>query len=349
MDYRQLGSSGLTVPALSFGTATFAGGTGDGSWGDTQVDEAGRLVDIALDAGVNFFDTADVYSDGRAEEVLGKALAGRRDRALIGTKATFRNAATDVNDVGSSRFHLIRSLEGSLRRLGTDHVDVYYLHGFDAMTPQEEVLSTLDEFVRSGKVRYIGCSNFSGWQLMKSLSVSERYGWTRHIAHQAHYSLAAREFEWELMPLAIDQKVGTVVWSPLSQGRLTGKIRRGQSAPIDSRLRVGSETEQSGDQETLFRTVDVLDQLAEETDKTLAQVALNWVLQRPTVSSVIFGARNEKQLRENFGAVGWSLSADQIARLDAASATTPIYPYWHQRAFTERNPFPTSVKARFDE
>ena len=349
MEYRQLGNSGLKVPVLSFGTATFSGGTGEGSWGDTQVDEASRLVDIALDAGVNFFDTADVYSDGRAEEVLGKALVGRRDEVLIGTKATFRNAATDVNDVGSSRFHLVRSLEGSLRRLGTDHVDVYYLHGFDAMTPQEEVLSTLDEFVRSGKVRYIGCSNFSGWQLMKSLSVSERYGWTRHIAHQAHYSLAAREFEWELMPLAIDQKVGTVVWSPLSQGRLTGKIRRGQSAPIDSRLRVGSETEQSGDEETLFRTVDVLDQLAEETDKTLAQVALNWVLQRPTVSSVIFGARNEKQLRENFGAVGWSLSADQIARLDAASATTPIYPYWHQRGFTERNPFPTSVKARFDE
>lgn len=170
------------MPALSFGTATFSGGTGEGSWGDTQVDEASKLVDIALDASVNFFDTADIYSDGRAEEVLGKALAGLRDQVLIGTKATFRNAATDVNDVGSSRFHLIRSLEGSLRRLGTDHVDVYYLHGFDAITPQEEVLSTLDEFVRSGKVRYIGCSNFSGWQLMKSLSVSERYGWTRPAA-----------------------------------------------------------------------------------------------------------------------------------------------------------------------
>jgi aryl-alcohol dehydrogenase-like predicted oxidoreductase len=349
MEYRQLGNSGLKVPVLSFGTATFSGGTGEGSWGDTQVEEATRLVDIALEAGVNFFDTADVYSSGRSEEVLGKAIAGRRDQVLIGTKATFRGDATDANDVGSSRHHLVRSLEGSLRRLGTDHVDVYYLHGFDALTPQEEVLSTLDEFVRSGKIRYIGCSNFSGWQLMKSLSVSERYGWTRHIAHQAYYSLAAREFEWELMPLAIDQKLGTVVWSPLSQGRLTGKIRRGQPVPADSRLTVGSETEQSGDVETLYRTVDVLDQLAEETGKTIAQVALNWVLQRPTVSSIIFGARNEQQLRENFGAVGWNLSADQVARLDAASAVTPIYPYWHQRSFTERNPFPTQVKARFDQ
>ncbi|MCU1549496.1 MAG: aldo/keto reductase [Glaciihabitans sp.] len=346
MEYRQLGNSGLKVPVLSFGTATFSGGTGEGSWGNTQVEEASRLIDIALEAGVNFFDTADVYSNGRSEEVLGQALAGRRDKVLIGTKATFRSEGTDVNDVGSSRFHLIRALEGSLRRLETDHVDVYYLHGFDAVTPQEEVLSTLDEFVRSGKVRYIGCSNFSGWQLMKSLSVSERYGWSRHIAHQAYYSLAAREFEWELMPLGLDQKVGTVVWSPLSQGRLTGKIRRGKPVPGDSRLRVGSETDQSGDEETLFRTVDVLDELAEETGKTIPQVALNWVLQRPTVSSIIFGARNEEQLRENFGAVGWDLTTEQVARLDAASATTPNYPYWHQRSFTERNPFPTAVRAR---
>lgn len=349
MEYRQLGNSGLRVPVLSFGTATFAGGTGEGAWGDTQVEGAKRLVDISLDAGVNFFDSADIYSDGRAEEVLGAAVAGRRDDVLIGTKATFRSgSATDPNDVGSSRFHLIRALEGSLRRLGTDYVDVYYLHGFDAMTPQEEVLSTLDEFVRSGKVRYIGASNFSGWQLMKSLAVSDRYGWARHVAHQAHYSLAAREFEWELMPLGIDQGVGTVVWSPLSQGRLTGKIRRGQQAPADSRLTVGSETEQSGDQETLFRTVDVLDELALETGKSLAQVALNWVLQRPTVATVVFGARNEQQFRENLGAVDFTLTAEQVARLDAASATTPIYPYWHQRSFSERNPFPTAVRERHD-
>jgi aryl-alcohol dehydrogenase-like predicted oxidoreductase len=345
MEYRLLGNSGLKVPVMSFGTATFAGGTQQGSWGNSDVKEATRLVDIALDFGVNFFDTADIYSDGRAEEVLGQALAGRRDQALIGTKVTFRSG-DGINDVGSSRFHLVRSLEASLRRLGTDYVDVYYLHGFDAMTPQEEVLSTLDGFVRSGKVRYMGCSNFSGWQLMKSLSVSERYGWTRHIAHQAHYSLAAREFEWELMPLGIDQNVGTVVWSPLSQGRLTGKIRRGQPVPTDSRLVVGSETEQSGNEETLLRTVDVLDELAKETGRTLAQVALNWVLHRPTVCSVIFGARNETQLLENVASTGWALTADQIARLDTASETTPTYPYWHQRAFSERNPFPTTVRGR---
>lgn len=344
MEYRQLGSSGLKVPVLSFGTATFAQSDALGSWGNTQVDEAARLVDLALDHGVNFFDTADVYSDGRAEQILGQAIGTRRDEVLIGTKAVFRNStSTDANDVGSSRFHLTRALEGSLRRLGTDYVDVYYLHGFDALTPQEETLSTLDEFVRSGKVRYIGASNFSGWQLMKSLSVSERYGWQRHIAHQAHYSLAAREFEWELMPVGLDQGVGTVVWSPLAQGRLTGKIRRGQPRPKNSRLVNPSETEQSGNEETLFDIVDVLDQLAEETGHSLAQVSLNWVLQRPTVSSLIFGARNEKQLVENFGAVGWSLTTEQVARLDAASAVTPIYPYWHQANFSERNPFPTQI------
>jgi aryl-alcohol dehydrogenase-like predicted oxidoreductase len=342
MEYRQLGNSGLRVPVLSFGTATFAQGEHEGSWGNIEVAEASRLVDIALEAGVNFFDTADVYSDGRSEEVLGRAIGGRRDQVLIGTKATFRSG-DGPNDVGSSRFHLVRSLEGSLRRLGTDYVDVYYLHGFDALTPLEEVMSTLDDFVRSGKVRYVGASNFSGWQLMKSLAVSDRYGWTRHVAHQVHYSLAARELEWELLPLAMDQHVGSVVWSPLAQGRLTGKIRRGQPAPAGSRLIAGSETEQSGTEEILFKTVDVLDQLAGETGKTLAQVALNWVLQRPTVSTVIFGARNEAQLRENFGAVGWSLDADQVARLDAASAVTPTYPYWHQRTFGERNPFPTNL------
>lgn len=343
MEYRELGSSGLRVPVLSFGTATFAGGEREGSWGNVQVDEARRLVDLAMDAGVNFFDTADIYSRGRAEEILGRAVAGRREEVLIGTKANGRTG-TGTNDAGSSRSHLTRALEASLRRLGTDYVDIYYLHGFDALTPVDEVLSTLDGFVRSGKVRYIGCSNFSGWQLMKSLSVSERHCWNRHVAHQAFYSLASREFEWELMPLAIDQGVGTVVWSPLSQGRLTGKLRRGTPVPSDSRLAVPGETEASGDRETLFRTIDVLDELVIETGKTIPQLALNWVLSRPTVSSIIFGARNEAQFIENLGAVGWSLDADQIARLDAASATTPIYPYWHQIVNnSERNPFPTSV------
>jgi aryl-alcohol dehydrogenase-like predicted oxidoreductase len=331
---------------LSFGTATFAGGEQSGSWGNVQVDEARRMVDLALDAGINFFDTADIYSGGRAEKILGQAVAGRRDEILIGTKANGRTGP-DVNDVGSSRHHLTRALEASLRRLDTEYVDVYWLHGYDALTPVDEVLSTLDEFVRSGKVRYIGCSNFSGWQLMKSLSVSERHGWARHVAHQAFYSLASREFEWELLPLAIDQGIGTVVWSPLSQGRLTGKLRRDAPVPADSRLAVPGETEASGDRETLFRTIDVLDELVAETGKTIPQLALNWVLSRPTVSSIIFGARNEAQLIENLGAIGWSLDPDQIARLDAASATTPIYPYWHQVVNnSERLPFPTSVRVK---
>lgn len=340
MEYRQLGGSGLQVPVLSFGTATFAGGTSERAWGNTQVAEATRLVDIAVDAGANLFDTADVYSGGRSEEVLGEAIKGRRDRVLLATKATFRSEA-GPNGLGSSRHHLLRACEASLRRLQTDYVDIYYLHGFDALTPIEETLRALEDLVRSGKVRYIGCSNFSGWHLMKSLAISEKYGLPRHVAHQAYYSLAGREYEWELMPLAIDQRVATVVWSPLAQGRLTGKVRRGQAAPDNSRTKVPSETNQSGDQETLYRTVDVMDEIAQETGKTLSQIALNWLLGRPTVASLIFGARNEEQFRENLGAIGWNLTAEQIARLDAASATTPSYPYWHQLNFKERNRFPT--------
>ena len=342
MEYRRLGASGLMVPALSFGTATFAGGSGTGSWGDVQVDEATRMVDIALDAGVNFFDTADIYAAGRSEEVLGRALGTRRDRALIGTKLNGR-MGPDVNDVGSSRHHILRAVEASLGRLGTDYIDVLYLHGFDAFTPVDEVLSTLDTLVRSGKVRYLGASNFSGWHLMKSLSVSERHGWARHVAHQAFYSLAAREYEWELMPLAVDQGLGTVVWSPLAQSRLSGKVRRGVARPADSRLAVKGETEK-GDDERLFRIVDVLDELAAETGHSIPQIALNWVLSRPTVSSVIIGARDERQFRENLGALGWSLSPEQTARLDAASLVTPIYPYWHQmEQVGPRNPFPTGL------
>jgi aryl-alcohol dehydrogenase-like predicted oxidoreductase len=341
MEYRQLGGSGLKVPVLAFGTATFGGGSEFfRNWGSTQVQEAARLVDIALEAGVNLFDTADAYSSGLAEEILGQAIGGRRDEVLISTKATFRSEP-GPNGLGSSRHHLLRACEASLRRLDTDYIDIYHLHGFDALTPVEETLRTLEDLVRSGKVRYIGCSNFSGWHLMKSLAVSEKYGLPRYVAHQAYYSLAGREYEWELMPLAIDQKVGTIVWSPLAQGRLTGKVRRDQPTPQNSRLRVISETAQSGDEETLYRTVDVLGALAIETGKTISQIALNWLLQRPTVSSLIFGARNEAQLRENLGAVGWNLTAEQVARLDAASAVTPIYPYWHQRGFAERNPFPT--------
>ena len=340
MEYRQLGGSGLMVPVLSFGTATFAG-QGETAWGTTQVEEATRLVDIALDAGMNFFDTADVYSAGRAESVLGEAVKGRRDQVLITTKATFRSEP-GPNGVGSSRYHLIRSCEASLRRLQTDYIDIYTMHGFDAVTPVEETLRALDDLITGGKVRYIACSNFSGWHLMKSLAVSEKHGLARYVAHQAYYSLAGREFEWELMPLGIDQKVGTVVWSPLAQGRLTGKVRRNQAAPQDSRTRHPSETRQSGDEETLFRTLDVMDEIAAETGRSLPQIALNWLLQRPTVASIIFGARTEEQLRDNLAAVEWKLTDEQVQRLDAASAATRTYPYWHQANFKERNPFPTS-------
>lgn len=341
MEYRQLGRSGLKVPVLSFGTGTF-GGSNDffRAWGGSGVPEATRLVDICLEAGVAMFDSADIYSDGLAEEILGKAIAGRRDQLLISTKATFRKGS-GPNDVGSSRFHLIREVEGSLRRLGTDHIDLFQLHGFDALTPVEETLSALDEMVRAGKIRYLGCSNFSGWHLMKSLAVSDRYGLARYVAHQAYYSLIGRDFEWELMPLALDQGVGTVVWSPLGWGRLTGKIRRNQPRPQVSRLPGTIDSAPPVSDEALYTVVEAIDQIVKETGKTVPQIAINWLLQRPTVSTVIIGARNEEQLRQNLGAVGWNLTPDQIARLDKASETTLPYPYWHQQGFAERNPFPT--------
>jgi aryl-alcohol dehydrogenase-like predicted oxidoreductase len=341
MEYRQLGGAGLKVPALSFGAATFGGGTEFfRAWGDTDVAEARRLIDICMEAGVNLFDTADIYSNGLSEEVLGKALSGRRDKVLISTKATFR-LGEGPNDVGSSRYHLTISCEASLRRLNTDYIDIYTLHGFDALTPVEEALRTLDDLVQSGKVRYIACSNFSGWHLMKSLAVSDRYGWTRYVAHQAYYSLIGREYEWELMPLALDQKVGTLVWSPLGWGRLTGKIRRNQPLPATSRLHQTAEQGPPVPDELLYQVVDALDEVARETGKTVPQIALNWLLQRPTVASVIIGARDETQLKQNLGAAGWDLTKEQVAKLDAASETTPIYPYWHQRLnFIERNPLP---------
>ncbi len=342
MEYRQLGNSGLKVPVLAFGTATFGGGNEFfRAWGSTQVAEAARLLDICLEAGVNLIDTADVYSAGMAEEITGQAIEGRRDQFLLATKANFRSEA-GANGVGSSRHHLLRACEASLRRLRTDTIDLYQLHGFDAQTPQEETLRALEDLISSGKVRYIGCSNFSGWHLMKSLATSEKYGLPRHVSHQIYYSLAGREFEWELMPLGIDQKVGTLVWSPLAGGRLSGKIRRNQAAPAGSRASVFAETAQSGNDEALFRTVEAMDEIVAETGKTHSQIALNWLLQRPTITSIIFGARNEEQLRENLGSVGWNLTSEQVARLDAASRIPPIYPYWHQKGF-ERNPFPTSV------
>jgi len=342
MEFRTLGRSGLKVPVLSFGTGTFGGGNDFfRAWGATEVAEATRLVDICLEAGVNLFDTADIYSDGLSETVLGKAVAGRRADVLISTKATFR-MGPGPNDLGSSRHHLIRACEASLRRLGTDYIDIYHLHGFDALTPIEEVLSTLNNLIVSGKVRYIACSNFSGWHLMKSLEVADKYGWARYVGHQVYYSLIGREYEWELMPLAVDQGIGALVWSPLGWGRLTGKVRRGQPLPAESRLHKTADMGPQVDDEHLFKVVDALLEVAKETGKSVTQVALNWLVQRPSISTVIFGARNEEQLRQNLGAVGWSLSSEQIAKLDAASDVTPVYPYWHQRQFLERNPLPVS-------
>ena len=297
------------------------------------------MVDLCLDAGVNFFDTADIYSQGASEEILGKAIGKKRDQVLISTKATFK-MGDGPNDLGSSRHHLTRACEASLKRLGTDYIDLYHLHGFDALTPVEEVLSTLEGLIQSGKVRYIGCSNFSGWHLMKSLSVSEKYGWSRYVAHQAYYSLIGRDYEWELMPLALDQKVGTMVWSPLGWGRLTGKIRRDAPIPEVSRLHKTADFGPPVDNQYLYKVVDVLDEISGETGKSVPQIALNWLLSRPTVANIVIGARNESQLKDNLGAVGWNLSSEQIKRLDEVSEQTPIYPYWHQRQFVERNPLP---------
>ena len=340
MDYKLLGNSGLKVPSLCFGTATFGGGNEFfKAWGSTSGDEARCIVDVCLDAGLNFFDTADIYSDGLSETILGEAIKGRRGDVLISTKATFR-LGKGPNDVGSSRHHLLAACEASLKRLGTDYIDVYHLHGFDALTPLEEVLSTLDGLVRSGKVRYIACSNFSGWHLMKSLSISDRYGWTKYAAHQVYYSLIGRDYETELMPLGIDQRIGALVWSPLGWGRLTGKIRRGQPLPEQSRLHETGDYGPQVDQERLYRVVEVAEQIGKQTGKTVPQIALNWLLRKPTIASVIIGARNEEQLKQNLAAEGWSLTAEQVGWLDAASSQVLPYPYWHQRQFTERNPPP---------
>jgi aryl-alcohol dehydrogenase-like predicted oxidoreductase len=340
MEHRRLGRSGFTVPVLSLGTGTFGGGNEFfKAWGSTDVTEASRLVDICLDAGLTMFDSADVYSGGAAEEILGAAIQGRRDRVIISTKATFR-AGEEPNSVGSSRFHLIRACERALKRLGTDYIDLFQLHGYDAATPVEETLSALDDLVRAGKIRYVGVSNFSGWHLMKSLAVSEKYNLPRYVANQTYYSLIGRDYEWELMPLGVEQGVGAVVWSPLGWGRLTGKIRRGQPLPAGSRLHKTAEMGPPVPDDYLYTVVEAIDEVAEETGKTVPQIALNWLLQRPTVANVIVGARNEEQLRANLGAVGWNLTPEQVAKLDRASTVTLPYPYWHQRGFTERNPAP---------
>ncbi|PST18709.1 aldo/keto reductase [Mesorhizobium plurifarium] len=341
MEYRRLGSSGLKVSVLSFGAGTFGGkGPLFGAWGSSDAAEARRLVDICLEAGVNLFDTADVYSDGASEEVLGAAIRGRRDDVILSTKLSLP-VGDGPNAAGSSRSRLISGVEKALKRLGTDYIDLLQLHAFDAGTPVEEVLSTLDTLVRSGKLRYVGVSNFSGWQLMKSLAAADRHGFPRYVANQVYYSLVGRDYEWELMPLGLDQGVGALVWSPLGWGRLTGKIRRGEPWPEGSRLHDTAAFGPPVDEQKLYDIVEVLETIAQGTGKTVPQIAINWLLQRPTVSSVIIGARNEEQLRQNLGAVGWSLTAEEVARLDAASVTTapyPYFPYYRQEGFARINP-----------
>ncbi len=343
MEYRNLGNSGLKVPVLSFGTGTFGGhGPLFSAWGRSDASEARRLIDICLEAGVNLFDTADVYSNGASEEILGAAIKGRRDKVLISTKTGLPMGDGPL-DAGTSRYRLLAAVDAALRRLGTDYIDLLQLHAFDAFTPVDEVLSTLDTLVRAGKLRYVGASNFSGWHLMKSLGIAERHGWPRHVAHQVYYSLVGRDYESELMPLALDQGVGALVWSPLGWGRLTGKIRRGQPLPNNSRLHETAQFGPAVDDERLYAIVDALDVVAAETGRSVPQIAIAWLLTRPTVSSVIIGARDEAQLRDNLGAVGWSLTTEQIARLDKASAVMPTYPYYPyriQEGFARINPPP---------
>ncbi|WP_327665825.1 aldo/keto reductase [Streptomyces sp. NBC_00498] len=341
MEYRQLGTSGLKVPALSFGAGTFGGrGPLFSAWGTAGIDEARRMVDLSLEHGVTLFDTADVYSDGASEEVLGAALKGRRDRALISTKAALPTGEGPY-DAGVSRSRLIASVDAALRRLDTDHIDLFQLHAYDAGTPVEEVLATLEDLVRAGKVRYTGVSNYAGWQLMKGLAEAEKHGRPRFAAHQVYYSLVGRDYEWELMPLAKEEGVGAVVWSPLGWGRLTGKIRRGQPLPADSRLHQTAQFGPPIEDEHLYRVMDALDEVAEETGKAIPQIAINWLLRRPTVSTVLIGARNEEQLTQNLGAIGWELTSEQVAKLDAASevkAPYPYYPYRTQDGFRQLNP-----------
>lgn len=341
MQYRQLGRSGLRVSALSFGAGTFAGkGPLFAHWGGSTVEEARRMVAKCVDRGVNLFDTADVYSNGASEEVLGAALEGVRDRVLISTKISLP-MGEGPNDWGGSRLRLVRGVEDALRRLRTDRIDVFQLHAFDSHTPLEEVGYTLDLLVRDGKVRYVGVSNLAGWQIMKSLALADRYGWPRYVTQQVYYSLVGRDYEWDLMPLGLDQGLGALVWSPLGWGRLTGKVRRDRPLPATSRLHQTASFGPPVDDENLYAIVDALLQIAEETGRSVPQIALNWLLGRPTVSSVIVGARNEAQLEDNLGAVGWSLDDAQRARLDAVSARVPPYPhfpYMRQEGFARLAP-----------
>jgi aryl-alcohol dehydrogenase-like predicted oxidoreductase len=329
MEYRQLGQSGLMVSVLSLGTMTFGGRTICSKVGATDVDGARRQVDLCLEAGVNLFDTANCYSDGVSEEILGEALEGRRDDLLIATKARMV-VGPGPNDGGVSRYHLIRECEKSLRRLRTDRIDLYQLHEWDGRTPLDEALEALDTLVRSGKVRYIGASNYSGWHLMKALATSDRRGYARFVSQQIYYSLQARDAEYELIPISVDQGVGILVWSPLAGGLLSGKYRRGQQPPEGSRHLNNWGEPPIHDEEQLYNIIEVLVEIAKSRNVSAAQVALAWALGRPGMTSLVIGARTETQLADNLAAANLILSTEETARLDAASLPRLLYPYWHQ-------------------
>ncbi|MER2537560.1 MAG: aldo/keto reductase [Rhizobiaceae bacterium] len=346
MEYRKLGASGMFVPALTLGTATFYPPEMNDRTGTTDAAQSRRIIDVCLDHGLTMFDSATSYGRGHSELFLGEAIKGRRDKVIISTKAGMPSGEGPMR-IGLSRQNLTTAIETSLTRLHTDYIDVFQLHCFDSLTPVEETLSTLDDFVRQGKIRYVGVSNFAGWQLMKSLAVAERHNLPRYVIQQVYYSLIGRDFELDLMPLGVDQGVSAAIWSPLGWGRLTGKLRRGQPVPEGSRLLKTQADAPPIDPERLFKVIDCLERVAAQVGKSIPQVALNWLLQRPTVATVIIGARNEKQLLDNLGAVGWSLSREQVAMLDAASTVYPLYPQWHQRRYTlDRNPSPVPTDVR---
>jgi len=331
MEYRQLGRSGLRISPLTLGTMTFGGRGQFASVGATDVDGARRQIELAVDAGVNLIDTADVYSGGAAEEIVGQALGSRRDEVLLATKARFP-MGKGPNDAGLSRHHLIRACEASLRRLQTDHIDLYQVHEWDGETPLEETLEALDHLVRSGKVRYVGCSNFAGWQVMKALGIAERAGLPRFMSQQIYLSLQERSAEYEIVPSAIDQGLGLLVWSPLAGGLLSGKYRRGENAPPGSRHATDWDEPPIYDEDKLYDTIEVLVEVAEGRGTSPAQVALAWLLGRPGITSVIIGARTDEQLADNLGAAALSLSAEESERLEAVSRPPLIYPFWHQRS-----------------
>ncbi|ENW83701.1 hypothetical protein F909_00362 [Acinetobacter sp. ANC 3929] len=347
MKYHFLGNSGLKVSELGFGAGTL-GGQGQifAAWGQASQTEANQMIRAGLDAGINYFDTADVYSDGESERMLGKALASERQHTIISTKVGIRSSE-HLNDAGFSRRYLLSAVEQSLTRLGTDYIDVLQLHQFDSFTALPQLMKTLDELVRSGKVRYIGASNFSGWQLMKAQAIAEQYGYEKFVVNQVYYSLIGRDYEWELMPLNDDQQMGAVVWSPLGWGRLTGKFDRENPIPAQSRLHDTVQFAPPVNEAHLYNVIDVLKQVAAETGYSIPQIALNWLLQRPTVSSVLIGARNQIQLQDNLKAKEIQLSGEQTERLNQISAIYPpypYYPYWNGQ-FTER--FKSIVNSQF--